>query len=44
MKPEAQSNGLLEVIAFSLMGLIISLIVTLTSLSAGTDWVVAYLE
>ena len=44
MKPEAPSNGLLEVAAFSLFGLAISLIVTLTILTADIDFATAYLD
>ena len=44
MKPEARSNGLLEVAAFSFLGLAISLIVTLTTQAANIDFVVAYLD
>ena len=44
MKPATQSNDLLGMVAFSLTGLIIGLVVTFAFWSANTTSVLAYLD
>ena len=44
MKPETKTNELFDVVGFSIFGLIISLIVTLTSMSADLDVTAAFLD